>query len=274
MTTMPGAAAAARLSWSLRPLVPAALLAAALALVLAAVVLGGSPAAFVDVPALLVVVGGTVAVTGSSYPPADLAQAGRSVAASLGAGPPPPALLAEVAVDLAETARRDGLLALERRLLPDLAAWPVLRRGLELAVDGVTPDALGRALWPAVEAEVALHVRAVALLRRAADVAPAMGLVGTLVGLVQMLGQLDRPDAIGPAMAVALLTTLYGAMIAHMLLLPLAERVAGLAARLAGCRELEADLARAIAAGEHPRRLRDRLAPLPARAGVTTSEVL
>ncbi|HEX8374192.1 MAG TPA: MotA/TolQ/ExbB proton channel family protein, partial [Geminicoccaceae bacterium] len=126
--------------------------------------------------------------------------------------------------------------------------------------------AIGRALQPAIEAEVAPHARAVLLLRRAADVAPAMGLVGTLIGLVQMLGTLDRPDAIGPAMAVALLTTLYGAMIAHMLLLPLAERVAGFATRLAGCREVEAELARAIAAGENPRRLRDRLAPVPAAA--------
>jgi chemotaxis protein MotA len=128
-----------------------------------------------------------------------------------------------------------------------------------------------RALRPVVEAEVTPHVRAAALLRRAADVAPAMGLVGTLVGLVQMLGSLDRPDAIGPAMAVALLTTLYGAAIAHMLLLPLAERVAGFCARLVGCRELEADLARAIAAGENPRRLRDRLAPVRAVAEASAS---
>jgi chemotaxis protein MotA len=133
MTTRP--------SWSPSRLYPAVLLAAALGLVLAAVVLGGSPAAFVDAPALLIVVGGTLAVTGSSYAPAELAQAGRSVGASFGPGPPPAALLVEAAAGLAEAGRRDGLLALERRL-PGLAAWPTLRRGLQLAIDGAPADAI------------------------------------------------------------------------------------------------------------------------------------
>lgn len=243
---------------------PLAALAAGLGLVTATVAYGGSAAAFLDLPALVIVLGGTLAVSAASFTPADLAAVPRSLAAALAAGDDgddAAARLARASVALAEAARCHGLLALERRL-PALDAWPVLRRGLGLAIDGLPPDRLARTLLPEVDALAAGHARSAEVLRRAADVAPAMGLIGTLAGLVQMLGSLDRPDAIGPAMAVALLTTLYGALLAHMVLLPLADRIAGLAGRETWTRGLEAELAEAIAAGENPHRLRDRLAGL------------
>jgi chemotaxis protein MotA len=96
---------------------------------------------------------------------------------------------------------------------------------LRTIVDGANPDEAERVM-AAEAAAIAEHGRvAVDTLRRAAEVAPAMGLIGTLIGLVQLLGQLSDPSAIGPALAVALLTTLYGAIIANMILAPLATKL-------------------------------------------------
>ena len=106
-----------------------------------------------------------------------------------------------------------------------------------------------------VEAMAERQQATVAILRRAAEVAPAMGLIGTLIGLVQMLGHLEDPDQIGPAMAVALLTTLYGALLAHALFTPLAERLAARVALERQGAELQLVAAMAIAERENPRRL-------------------
>ncbi|MGB1026202.1 MAG: motility protein A, partial [Rhodospirillaceae bacterium] len=175
----------------------------ALALIVAALALGGSPDAFVDLPAILVVLCGTAAVTLASFTLRDVGVtmkvAGRGFAL--------PARTARGAalqvLSLADFTRRHGVLKVRGQILESLRGDPFLHKGLKLVVDGVAEEDVDLAMARDGEAEEERYARAVAVLRRAAEVAPAMGLIGTLIGLVQMLGSLDDPSAIGPGMAVA-----------------------------------------------------------------------
>jgi chemotaxis protein MotA len=96
---------------------------------------------------------------------------------------------------------------------------------MTMLVDGIAVEEIERNLTFETHAMMQRHVRSTGILRRAAEVSPAMGLIGTLLGLVQMLGSLNDPESIGPAMAVALLTTLYGALLANVVFLPLASKL-------------------------------------------------
>src|SRR5690606_23113311 len=123
---------------------------------------------------------------------------------------------------LADAARRRGLLALQA--LP-AGIDPFLARAIALVVDGTPPEEAERIMGYDRAAAAARQSKSVAVLRRAAEVAPAMGLIGTLVGLVQMLGNLNDPANIGPSMALALVTTLYGALLANMVFAPIATKL-------------------------------------------------
>ena len=135
-----------------------------------------------------------------------------------------PTTAARRVLQLADRARRDGVLALQ----PLLAAQrdePFLFRALSLVVDGTKAEEIEQLLRQEVSATTQRDRQSASVFRKAAEVAPAMGLIGTLVGLVQMLGNLDDPDNIGPSMAVALLTTFYGAILANMVFAPLATKL-------------------------------------------------
>jgi chemotaxis protein MotA len=201
-------------------------LAGGLVLIAVAIAWGGRAWSFVEPAALLIVLGGTAAVTTISFSVADVARVPLLLRKTLESGADAPAEAVARLVRLAEQARRDGLLSLDDRL-PLLADQPLLQRGVALVVDGATEDDVARALELELNAMAGRHQQAAGVLRRAAEVAPAMGLIGTLIGLVQMLGRLEDPSSIGPAMAVALLTTFYGAVLGHMVLTPLAVKLEG-----------------------------------------------
>lgn len=228
---------------------------AAFAVIGLAIASGAAPGRFLDVPSLLIVLGGTFAVTLASFSLRDFARTPQVMAEALSASPPPaPRAIADEALALAGAVRHASLPQLEQQLAA-LTRHGLLHRGLAMLLDGVAAAAIEQALEREIEAMHERQAAAVAILRRAADVAPAMGLIGTLIGLVQMLGHLEDPEQIGPAMAVALLTTLYGALLSHALFTPLAER---LAARFAVERlgaELQLVAAVAIAERDNPRRL-------------------
>jgi chemotaxis protein MotA len=101
----------------------------------------------------------------------------------------------------------------------------LLAKGIKLIVDGTTIEEVEQVIAQDIQSSLDRNKKSAAILRRAADIAPAMGLIGTLIGLVQMLSSLDKPGDIGPFMAVALLTTLYGALLAYMVLTPLASKI-------------------------------------------------
>jgi chemotaxis protein MotA len=197
---------------------------AALALIAVAIVMNGSPLAFVDVPAILMVVLGTFAVTAISYTGEELREAQPSFRQAMFRTEIDPRVAARRVLTLADKARKRGMLSLQGDLYGVRDA-PFLQRSLSMLVDGLQVDEIERNMTLEAHALAQGRHRAAAILRRAAEVSPAMGLIGTLVGLVQMLGNLDSPERIGPAMSVALLTTLYGALMANVVFLPLASKL-------------------------------------------------
>nr|WP_246462888.1 MotA/TolQ/ExbB proton channel family protein [Nitrospirillum iridis] len=199
-------------------------LAAGFALVFSALAFGGHARAFINVPSLMIVVGGTIAVTIVSFAREDLTACRRQLTRALMRPVSDMADVSGYVLQMAEAARRNGPLTLQP-LLKDKGVEPLQARAIELVVDGIAAEDVERILRTEIEAQQARSRHAAAVLRRASEVAPAMGLIGTLVGLVQMLGNLQDPAAIGPAMAIALLTTFYGALVGNMALAPLAGKL-------------------------------------------------
>jgi chemotaxis protein MotA len=127
-------------------------------------------------------------------------------------------------VSYAEVARRDGILSLEN-VIADVKD-PFIVSGIQMAVDGTDPDLIEQIMIGELETVAARHESGKAMFDNIGKYAPAFGMIGTLVGLVIMLQNMDDPDSIGPAMAVALLTTLYGSMLANLFALPIADKLA------------------------------------------------
>jgi len=215
---------------------------------------GGAPRAFLDMPSMMIVFGGTLGVTMMSHALGDFGSLRHALPAVLIRRVRNPKAAARQMLLLAEAAHDTGTDTLAA-LLPDLRSEPFLYRSVALIANGLPPDDIERVLTAEINASTAHHVHTISILRRAADVAPAMGLIGTLVGLVQMLGELQRPEAIGPAMAIALLTTFYGAVLANLLLTPLADKVSVHAETVALYQTLYLIGAVSIARQENPRRL-------------------
>jgi chemotaxis protein MotA len=160
-------------------------------------------------------------------------------------------------VTLAETARRDGLLALEAKL-PEIK-FPLIRAGLQMAVDGADAGTIESVLRSEIESTGRRHKDGKALLDQLGKYAPAYGMIGTLLGLVMMLSNMSDPSSIGAGMAVALLTTLYGAVVSNVLCLPAAEKLGYISKQEMIARELMVRGILAIQSGESPRALEQRL---------------
>ncbi len=189
-----------------------------------AMVMGGSPTSFIDGPAFLIVIGGTAAVTTICFSLEEMLRVQSIIVKSLFYHGGEPREAATRMLRLAETARRESVLNMQDKLA-GLRKTPFLRRAMGLVIDGTPGDEVERILSNEIAAMIARHAKGASVLRKAAEVSPAMGLIGTLVGLVQMLGNLDDPSNIGPSMAVALLTTFYGAVLANMVFSPLAAKL-------------------------------------------------
>lgn len=195
----------------------------ALAVIIAAVFLGGSAPSFLDIPSIFIVLGGTVTATLIKFPLAHFLGAFKvAMKAFFHKGGDDPITLISESVELASIARKKGLLALEGVEIKN----EFLKRGIQQLADGREPEFIQRFLSKDIDLTIARHERSENIFRAIGDVAPAMGMIGTLVGLVQMLSNMDDPKKIGPAMAVALLTTLYGAVIANVIALPIADKLA------------------------------------------------
>ena len=229
-------------------------LAAAAGLIALAIGLGGTPGAFIDLPAILIVLGGTAAVTLISFSLEDVARAQPMMIRALVSRIQDPAMAAREMLVLAETARQKTPLALQAAL-PTLQREPFLYRAVSLVVDGAPVEEIERVMTCELHATTARQAKSAGVLHRAAEVAPAMGLIGTLVGLVQMLGGLDDPATIGPSMSIALLTTLYGALLANMVFAPLASKLERNAEAEALVNQIYVLGALSIGRQENPRRL-------------------
>lgn len=188
----------------------------------AAIMMGGDMSIFINTPGLVIVVGGTFAVTLMKFPLGLMLSAfGIAIKAFIHKTQQPSKII-EQSVELATVARKDGLLGLERVEVES----EFLRDGIQLVVDGTAPEMVHKRLSKEISLSIERNETGLNIFKAIGDVAPAMGMIGTLIGLVQMMANMDDPKAIGPAMAVALLTTLYGAVIANTIALPIADKLA------------------------------------------------
>jgi len=227
---------------------------ASIALIAVASAIDGSLGMLWSLSSLVLVLLGTASVTAISVRRSDLA-ALRAVMPQLWTDPDAdPSIGARRLLELGGRVRREGPHVMESAIT-GLRDQPFLERAVSLLIDGADPAQVERVLIEEAQAIAHRQRRVADIFRRASDVAPAMGLIGTLIGLVQMLGQLSTPDAIGPAMAMALLTTLYGAVLAHVLFLPLAVRVEAIADAEHTLHRIYAVGAAAIGRREHPVRI-------------------
>lgn len=223
-------------------------------LVATAMVLGGSPTAFIDLPSILIVLGGTFGVTMVSFTVREMVRAGKAIALIVLGRPDDAAAAGSQLLQLAEHARQEGVLALQK-VLSQFEGEPFLHKAMQLVTDGTPGDEVERIMRRQMQSMNSRHQQSSGVLRRAAEVSPAMGLIGTLVGLVQMLGNLEDPSTIGPAMAVALLTTFYGAVLANMVFSPLAAKLDRNSSEEFLLNEVYVTAAASIGRQENPRRL-------------------
>jgi len=193
-------------------------------MVAAAIILGGSPESFFNPPSVLIVVGGTFAITTACFSVAEMGRTFRTVSKALFYSTREPSDAATQVLQIAELARKKGVLALQN-ILGSIPGEPFLHKGISMVVDGTPGEEIENIMRGDLQATIQRHAKSTNVLRRMGEISPAMGLIGTLIGLVQMLGNLDDPATIGPSMAVALLTTFYGAVLANMVFLPLAAKL-------------------------------------------------
>ena len=219
------------------------------ALVIVSMILGGSGHMFISLSSLLIVLGGSALVVMMKF------GMGQFFAAFKTAGKAfmykvekPEDLITEI-VELADAARKGGLLSLEGKQVDNA----FLQNGIQLLVDGHDPEVVKTLLTKDMKQTVARHDWGQKVWSAIADVGPAMGMIGTLVGLVGMLAGMDDPQTIGPAMAVALLTTLYGAMLANMLAMPICDKLNLRSSEEETIKSLVIDALLAIQAGQNPR---------------------
>jgi chemotaxis protein MotA len=184
--------------------------------------MGGSVSVFVNGPGLLIVVAGTMAVVLMKYPLSHSMLAIKVAIKAFLYKLQSPTQLIEKCVELSTIARKEGVLGLEQVEIEN----EFLQRGVQLVVDGHESEFVRKMLNKDINLTIERHEEGQSIFKSIGDVAPAMGMIGTLIGLVQMMAAMDDPKAIGPAMAVALLTTLYGAVIANAVALPIADKLA------------------------------------------------
>lgn len=234
----------------------------AIVLIASAVILGVSPSVFINPPSLLIVIGGTLLVVLAKFSFAQFFGAFKAAARAFKFKLPETQASIEELVEIANVARKEGVLGLEDREVSS----PFLGQGIQMLVDGQDGNTIKQLL--SKERLMTLdHNRSGAKVFTAmADVAPAMGMIGTLIGLVQMLSNMEDPKSIGPAMAVALLTTLYGAMIATMIATPIADKLSLRMTEEARMQSLYIDALVAIQEGTNPRIIEQMLSSyLPPR---------
>ncbi len=228
-----------------------------LSLLVGAMAMGVGIGPYVDIPSILIVFGGTTGVLLVGFKMEQMKNLAKFFMIAI---KPPQENIAELIkkmVDYSTKARRDGILALENDANNESNEF--LKKGLSMAVDGNEPDTIRDLLEVEMEQTSARHKQNASIFDQMAGFAGAMGMIGTLIGLVAMLLNMADPSAIGPAMAVALLTTMYGAMIGNIIGAPIAN--------ILGIRDGDEVLAKtlilegimAIQAGDNPRTLEAKL---------------
>ncbi len=226
-------------------------------LILAALMVGGDPLTFVDIPSMLIVLGGTLGATLTHYPLGTVLKVGKVIRKTLVGKTPESVQVIEQFMDYANRARREGILALEAIVKGLDDAY--LRKGLQLTVDGLEPDSIQAILETEIGNTEGRHETGIDLLNALAAYAPALGMIGTVIGLVQMLKTMNDPSSIGPSMAVALITTFYGAVLANLVFLPMVGKLKARSKEEILIMEMQMEGILGISRGENPRIIMEKL---------------
>ena len=221
----------------------------AILLISTAVVLGVSPGVFLNPASLLIVVGGSFLVVLAKFSFGQFFGAFKVAIRAFKFKLPDMTNSIEEMVEVAQIARKEGVLGIEGREVSS----PFLSKGIQMLVDGHDGETIKQLLNKERLMTLEHNRSGARVFTALADVAPAMGMIGTLIGLVQMLSNMEDPKSIGPAMAVALLTTLYGAMIATMIASPIADKLSLRMTQEAQLQSLYVDALVAIQEGTNPR---------------------
>jgi chemotaxis protein MotA len=232
---------------------------------------GGSPASIILLPSMLLVFGGAFCAAMAGGVLKDATGMGASLKKAFAPKVTPPADLVDNIVKLAERARREGLLALEDAV--KTVEHPFLKRGLQLAIDGTDPEELHDILHAEVAAKKKADKAGTKMFENMGGYAPTIGIIGTVMGLVHVLENLDQPETLGHSIAAAFVATLWGVLSANVLFLPIAARLTRLSGIEAEEMELAIEGVLAIQAGSNPRlvaqKLRSLLPPGTAEAADT-----
>ena len=212
---------------------------------------GVNLAGFIDPPAIMMVLGGAAAVALVGFPLHRVRSMLSVMKLLFVRKREDPRGLIEQLVTLAEIARRDGLLALEEQAHE--IRHPFIALGIQMAVDGIKPDTVEEVLRTEIRSMEARHAENKKVLDTIGRCGPAFGMIATLLGLVMMLGNLADASSIGPSMAVALIGTLYGAVAANLICIPMGEKLACLSQEEVVCKEIILRGVMAIQQGDNPR---------------------
>ncbi len=224
-------------------------------LILGSIVMKSNIGAFIDIPSVMIVIGGTVASTLIMYPLPNVIGAIKVAMKAFLFSVPDSKQIIQQLVSLAETVRKEGLVSLEKAPVNN----EFLKKGCMLAADGIDPTIIKNILELEINNMLQRHQLGQGIFKNMGAMAPAFGMIGTLIGLVQMLQTLDDPSSIGPAMAVALITTFYGAVLANLVFIPISKKLELRSETEAGFMELVVEGIISIAKGENPRMIKEKL---------------
>lgn len=230
---------------------------AGLGLISITILMGGAPGVFVNIPSMIVVIGGTLSATLINYPLRDVLSIVGPVRNAFFHKETDPSELIDKLVEFATIARREGILALESHA--EDAGDDFLQTSIQLAIDGTAPELIKDILTTEVAFMEDRHAAGQGILSAMGSAAPAFGMIGTLIGLVQMLATMDDPSSIGAGMAVALLTTLYGAILANLIFIPTAGKLKVRTASELLAKEVTIEGILSIQSGDNPRVVEQKL---------------
>jgi chemotaxis protein MotA len=229
----------------------------AFALVITAISTGGGLSAFINIPSFMIVAGGTLGATFINYPLKDVLKVAAILKNAVFQKKNTPQDWIPVFVDFAKKARKEGVLSLEGEVAN--MRDPFLQKGIQMAVDGLEPQSIRDILETEIEFIRTRHRLGVDIFASMGAFSPAMGLIGTLIGLVHMLQSMQDPSSIGPAMAMALITTFYGALMANVLFLPISGKLKTRSEEELFVKELMMEGVMAVTKGDNPRIVEQKL---------------
>ncbi len=226
-------------------------------LVLGAIFMGSGLNVFINIPSLCIVVGGTIGVTLVAYPLKDFLSVIKVVQKAIFTKNISATELISKFTDFANKTRKEGILALESEIKKVTDEF--LKKGVQLSIDGLEPQQIQNILDTEIEFVRDRHKLGADIFISMGTFAPAMGMIGTLIGLVQMLQSMDDPSTIGPAMAVALLTTFYGSLMANICCMPIAGKLKTRSKEEMLTKEMTIQGIISLSNGDNPRILEQKL---------------